>query len=76
MQERRKSNGIAIILERVEASGSSTRIRVRTQNFTTKKYSSLLEQRSGRDVFLGAGCYELMILAGDKQQSFYYPARF
>lgn len=50
MQERRKSNEIAIILKRVEATGSSTRIRVRTQNFTAKKYSSLLELRSG------AGC--------------------
>lgn len=53
-----KSNEIVIILKRVEATGSSTRIRVRTQNFTAKKYSSLLEQRSGRGRFSGAGCYQ------------------
>lgn len=36
MQERQKLNGIAIILKIVEATGSSTRIRVRMQNFTAK----------------------------------------
>ena len=36
MQERHKLNGITIIPKIVEATGSSTRIRLRMQNLTAK----------------------------------------
>lgn len=51
MQERHKSNGIAIVLKIVEATGSGAGIRARMQNFTAKNCGSLLEQRLGKDSF-------------------------
>lgn len=51
MQERHKSNGIAIVLKIVEATGSGAGIRARMQNFTAKNCGSLLEQGLGKDSF-------------------------